>query len=179
MRGRQFPSHPGPAVQPDRHPVRSSRGGLRRKDDQHASALGRGGADYFDFQEFGTGDFVGALGETLRSGIAYPGAVSGRFHDAGKDCASYRSISWSRVHSPTWYAVSSAHNADWDQLPEKVAIQLNDTHPSMSVAELMRILLDDAHLGWDKAWELTKKTLAYTNHTLAAGSSREMAGGVV
>jgi starch phosphorylase len=58
------------------------------------------------------------------------------------------------------------HNTDWDKLPEKVAIQLNDTHPSMSVAELMRILLDDAHLGWDQAWDLTKKALAYTNHTL-------------
>ena len=58
------------------------------------------------------------------------------------------------------------HNTDWEKLPEKVAIQLNDTHPSMSVAELMRILLDDAHLGWDTAWDLTRKTLAYTNHTL-------------
>ena len=52
------------------------------------------------------------------------------------------------------------------KLPEKAAIQLNDTHPSMAVAELMRILLDDAHLGWDQAWDLTTKTLAYTNHTL-------------
>jgi starch phosphorylase len=58
------------------------------------------------------------------------------------------------------------YNVDWDKLPEKAAIQLNDTHPSMSVAELMRILLDDAHLGWDQAWDLTRKTLAYTNHTL-------------
>jgi starch phosphorylase len=58
------------------------------------------------------------------------------------------------------------HNSDWAKLPEKAAIQLNDTHPSMSVAELMRILLDDAHLGWDDAWDLTRKTLAYTNHTL-------------
>ena len=57
-------------------------------------------------------------------------------------------------------------NKDWDKLPEKAAIQLNDTHPSLAVAELMRILLDDAHLGWDQAWDLTKKTLAYTNHTL-------------
>src|SRR5437773_3843505 len=57
-------------------------------------------------------------------------------------------------------------NSDWRTLPEQVAIQLNDTHPSMTVAELMRILLDDVHLGWDEAWELTQKTLAYTNHTL-------------
>src|SRR5262249_17401313 len=58
------------------------------------------------------------------------------------------------------------HNTDWELLPQKAAIQLNDTHPSMSVAELMRILLDDAKLGWDQAFDLTRKTLAYTNHTL-------------
>ena len=57
------------------------------------------------------------------------------------------------------------HN-DWDRLPEKVAIQMNDTHPAIAVAELMRVLLDDAHLGWDDAWSLTRRTLAYTNHTL-------------
>jgi glycogen phosphorylase len=58
------------------------------------------------------------------------------------------------------------HNSDWSTLPEKVAVQLNDTHPSLAVPELMRILLDDAHLGWDQAWDLTQRALAYTNHTL-------------
>jgi glycogen phosphorylase len=57
-------------------------------------------------------------------------------------------------------------SADWSALPEKVAVQLNDTHPAMAVAELMRILLDEAHLGWDQAWNLTRRALAYTNHTL-------------
>jgi len=57
-------------------------------------------------------------------------------------------------------------NDDWAVLPDKVAIQMNDTHPAMAVAELMRILLDEAHLSWDEAWDLTVRTLAYTNHTL-------------
>ena len=57
-------------------------------------------------------------------------------------------------------------NADWETFPDKAAIQMNDTHPSMAVPELMRILLDQAHLGWNEAWDITQKTLAYTNHTL-------------
>src|SRR5262249_53081388 len=54
----------------------------------------------------------------------------------------------------------------WPSLPERVAVQMNDTHPALCVAELMRILLDQAHLPWDQAWDITQRTLAYTNHTL-------------
>ena len=59
-------------------------------------------------------------------------------------------------------------NNDWEQLPEKAAIQLNDTHPSLAVAELMRILLDDAHLGWDQAWDLDEEDARlYESHAAA------------
>jgi starch phosphorylase len=54
----------------------------------------------------------------------------------------------------------------FDRFPDKVAIQLNDTHPSLTVAELMRILVDEYALPWEKAWEITRQTLGYTNHTL-------------
>ena len=58
-------------------------------------------------------------------------------------------------------------------LPEKVCIQMNDTHPSVAVAELMRILLDDYDLEWDEAWEITTHTCAYTNHTIMAEASEK------
>ncbi len=57
-------------------------------------------------------------------------------------------------------------NSDFRAFPDKVAIQLNDTHPAMSVAELMRILLDQERMEWDDAWEATRNTIGYTNHTL-------------
>lgn len=55
---------------------------------------------------------------------------------------------------------------DFSKLPEKYAFQLNDTHPSIAVAELMRILVDENDLPWDEAWEITTKCCAYTNHTI-------------
>jgi glycogen phosphorylase len=122
--------------------------------------------EYFDLQKFGTGDFVGALGETLEAEsltrVLYPDDSTTEGQGL-RFLQEYFLVACSMADLVRRF---QRHNADWDQLPEKAAIQLNDTHPSMSVAELTRILLDDAHLGWDKAWDLTKRTLGYTNHTL-------------
>src|SRR5271157_837463 len=120
----------------------------------------------FDFQEFGTGDFVGALGDTLEAEsltrVLYPDD-STTIGQGLRFIQEYFLVACSLADIVRRF---QRFNKDWEQLPEKAAIQLNDTHPSLAVAELMRILLDDAHLGWDQAWDLTKKTLAYTNHTL-------------
>ena len=122
--------------------------------------------DFFDFQEFGTGDFVGALGATLEAEsltrVLYPDDST----TAGQELRFMQEYFLVACSVADLVRRFLRHNTDWEQLPNKAAIQLNDTHPSMSVAELMRILLDDAHLGWDQAWDLTRKTLAYTNHTL-------------
>jgi glycogen phosphorylase len=122
--------------------------------------------DYFDFQEFGTGDFVGALGGTLEAEsltrVLYPDDST----TAGQELRFMQEYFLVACSLADLVRRFLRHNTDWEKLPDKAAIQLNDTHPSMAVAELMRILLDDAHLEWDQAWELTRRTLAYTNHTL-------------
>jgi starch phosphorylase len=122
--------------------------------------------DDFDFQEFSSGDFVGALAETLAAEtltrVLYP------------DDSTIMGQGLRLVQEYFLVACSLADlvrrfrrlNASWDAFPDKVAIQLNDTHPALAVPELMRILLDEAHLGWDEAWDLTVRALAYTNHTL-------------
>ena len=127
---------------------------------------GAAATDAFDFAEFSSGDFFGAVhnkvvAENLTR-VLYPddstsAGVRLRFaQEYFLVCCSLADIV-RRFRS---------RGNDWGVLPEKVAIQLNDTHPALAVAELMRILLDEAGLGWDEAWDLTCRTLAYTNHTL-------------
>jgi glycogen phosphorylase len=122
--------------------------------------------DYFDFQEFSHGDFVGALAEKLAAEtltrVLYPDD-STSLGQGLRFVQEYFLVACSLADIVRRFRCS---NSDWSTLPDKVAIQLNDTHPTMAVPELMRILLDEAKLGWDEAWDLTRRTLAYTNHTL-------------
>src|SRR5271168_775338 len=122
--------------------------------------------DYFDFQEFSQGDFVGALAEKLAAEtltrVLYPDD-STSLGQGLRFVQEYFLVACSLADIVRRFRRS---NADWSSLPDKVAIQLNDTHPAIAVAELMRILLDDAKLVWDQAWDLTRRTLGYTNHTL-------------
>ena len=122
--------------------------------------------DYFDFQRFSRGDFVGALAESLASEsltrVLYPDD-STSMGQGLRFLQEYFLVACSLGDLVRRFRRS---NEDWSALPQHVAIQLNDTHPAMAVTELMRILLDEARLGWDQAWGITQRTLAYTNHTL-------------
>jgi len=122
--------------------------------------------NYFDFEAFSSGDFVAALAGTLAAEsltrVLYPDD-STNMGQALRFVQEYFLVACSLADIVRRFRRG---NADWGTLPDKVAMQLNDTHPTMAVPELMRILLDEAHLGWDEAWDLTRRTLAYTNHTL-------------
>lgn len=122
--------------------------------------------DDFDFQDFSSGDFVGALigsiGAQTLTRVLYPND-STEMGQGLRFAQEYFLVACSLADLVRRFR---RDNDDWNLLPDKVAIQLNDTHPTLAVPELMRILLDEAKLGWEKSWDLTQRTLAYTNHTL-------------
>src|SRR5262245_9634957 len=121
----------------------------------------------FDFAEFSHGDFAGAVIQNVAAEsltrVLYPddSTEAGR---ALRFLQQYFMVSCSLQDIIARFKKTGGPR--WSALPEHVAIQMNDTHPALSVAELMRILLDQAQLPWDQAWNLTQRTLAYTNHTL-------------
>ena len=125
-----------------------------------------GAPDVFDFEAFSAGEFVSALAERLTADsltrVLYPDN-STSMGQGLRFVQEYFLVACSLADLVRRFR---RHNSDWSALPGKVAIQLNDTHPSLAVPELMRVLLDEAHLGWDQAWDLARRTLAYTNHTL-------------
>src|SRR5271166_4955552 len=122
--------------------------------------------DFFNFEEFSHGDFVEAFTQTLGAEtitrVLYPD--DSRVMGQGlRLMQEYFLVACSLADAVRRFQRS---NADWSSFADKVAIQMNDTHPSLAVPELMRILLDQVHLEWDEAWHITQNTLAYTNHTL-------------
>jgi starch phosphorylase len=120
----------------------------------------------FDLKHFNEGEYIRAVeskneSENL-SKVLYPNDTT----EMGRELRlkqQYFFVSASLQDLLFRFAKSGA---SLDKLPEKVAIQLNDTHPSIAVAELMRILIDLHHMDWGKAWNITTRTFAYTNHTL-------------
>jgi glycogen phosphorylase len=119
-----------------------------------------------DFAEFSHGDFAGAVMQNVAAEsltrVLYPddSTLAGR---ALRFLQQYFLVSCSLQDIVARFREDGS---DWSKLPDRAAIQMNDTHPALSVAEVMRLLLDEARLSWGDAWDLTVRTLAYTNHTL-------------
>jgi glycogen phosphorylase len=120
----------------------------------------------FDIEIFNRGDYIRAVEQKIASEnisrVLYPSdSVS-----SGKELRlvqEYFLVACSLRDIVRRYC--AAHRG-FDDFPAKVAVQMNDTHPSLAVAELMRLLIDDHEMDWDQAWEITEATLGYTNHTL-------------
>ena len=120
----------------------------------------------FDMAAFSRGDYVRALeqntmAETI-SKVLYPADD----HIQGKRLRLKQQY---LLCSASLQAILREHKKKYgtlDNLPDKVAIHINDTHPALCVPELMRLLLDENDYGWDEAWDITRRTLSYTNHTV-------------
>jgi glycogen phosphorylase len=120
----------------------------------------------FDFEAFNSGDYLGAVHEKVFSEniskVLYPNDDASQ----GKLLRLTQQIFFVSCSFQDMIRILKRQNIPVDQFHEKFAVQLNDTHPAISVAELMRLLVDEHELPWDKAWYITQKTLSYTNHTL-------------
>jgi glycogen phosphorylase len=120
----------------------------------------------FDFQTFNSGDFYGAVerkvGSETLSKVLYPNDGT----DAGRRLRLMQQHFFVSCSLQDMVRSLEARGLPIQEFPQHWAVQLNDTHPSIAVAELMRLLLDDKHLEWDAAWAITTACLSYTNHTL-------------
>ncbi len=120
----------------------------------------------FDLQDFNRGDYMQAVehkseSETI-SKVLYP--EDSTLH--GKELRLKQEYFFvTATLQDIWRRYDKFHDSV-DQFPDKVAIQLNDTHPALGVVELMRILVDERRIPWEKAWDITTKTFSYTNHTI-------------
>ncbi|MEZ0287556.1 MAG: glycogen/starch/alpha-glucan family phosphorylase, partial [Methylophilus sp.] len=123
-------------------------------------------AKEFDLTSFNQGNYdksvEGRHGAETISQVLYPNDTS----ESGKELRLKQQYFFVSASTQDILHRFITNNPDWETLPEKVAIQLNDTHPAIAVAEMMYQLIDHYHLTWDKAWSLVTKIFAYTNHTL-------------
>ncbi|MDB5511086.1 MAG: glycogen/starch/alpha-glucan phosphorylase [Enterovirga sp.] len=122
--------------------------------------------DPLKLETFNLGDYVGAMADRLRveaiSRVLYPSDAT----PAGQELRLRQEFFFTSASLQDLIRRHRAQNRDIGQLPEHAAIQLNDTHPAIAVAELMRLLVDEHRVAWDEAWRITRGTLNYTNHTL-------------
>ena len=122
----------------------------------------------FELDSFDKGDYKKAVEqENLAKNLVevlYPNDN----HIAGKELRLKQQYFFVSASVQRAVARYKKNHPDLKKLPEKVAIQMNDTHPTVAVAELMRILLDEEGMEWDEAWDITTRTCAYTNHTIMA-----------
>lgn len=120
----------------------------------------------FDFAVFNQGNYYGAVEEKVSSEnlskVLYPNDET----QAGKQLRLEQQFFFVSCSLQDMFRILAGQNLPVEKFHEKFAIQLNDTHPAIAAAELMRLLLDEYGLDWGLAWEITQKTLAYTNHTL-------------
>ncbi len=120
----------------------------------------------FDFELFDVGDYARAVEQKVYSEniskVLYPNDNSIQ----GKQLRLQQQYFFVACSLNDIIRLFRLKNVDWDLFPEKVAIQLNDTHPVVAVPELMRLLMDEHKLPWDRAWKITQGTFAYTCHTL-------------
>jgi glycogen phosphorylase len=120
----------------------------------------------FDFEAFNKGDYLGAVHEKSEceniTKVLYPNDES----DQGKQLRLEQQFFFVSCSLQDMIRMMKTQNLSLERFHEYYAIQLNDTHPTVAVAELMRLLLDEYGFDWGKAWEITTKTFAYTNHTL-------------
>jgi starch phosphorylase len=120
----------------------------------------------FDFQAFNVGDYYGAVDEKLYSEnitkVLYPNDEP----VAGKQLRLEQQYFFVSCSLQDLIRMHLLRGKSLDTFHEKNAVQLNDTHPSIAVAELMRLLIDEHEMDWEKAWDVTRNTFAYTNHTL-------------
>lgn len=120
----------------------------------------------FDLHAFNTGDFYGAVNNMIVaqniSKVLYPNDEP----EAGKDLRLRQQYFFVSCSLQDMIRMTLSGKGSLDRFPDSFVVQLNDTHPAIAIAEFMRLLIDEHQMDWDRAWALTRRSFAYTNHTL-------------